>query len=322
MTQLAKVDGGILVVYHYYEKDQSYIDNLSHFIRFAYQPKLNYLIVVAGHYSIELPQAQNITYFFSTNQSFDFGGYARAIKALQFDTNYEFFVFVNSSVRGPFLPAYCKRTWVENLLDHFDHGIGVVGAAISLTPSHHAIAKLYHEKYGFLDRNRNLLSHVQSTCYVLPQSVLLHLIAMGFYETCNSLSKDETIRDYEIRLSQIILDLDLNLKCLLPEYNNHDYRSLAHDINPFSREGDSGFEGTYFGRTAHPYEAMFIKTSRNTFSDEYLCQLANSMSFQFPVNINISCINIIQEYSQHYESIVRNYKNFKMSQKSFWKNVF
>jgi hypothetical protein len=182
MTQLTKVNNRVLVVYHYYEKDHSYIDNFSHFIRFAYQPDLDYLIVVAGSYSIELPRAENITYFFATNQNFDFGGYAQAIKALQFDTGYEHFIFVNSSVRGPFLPAYCKKMWIENLLDHFDQDVGIVGTVISLTPSHHAIAKLYHEKYGYLDRNRNILSHVQSTCYALPRSILCHLIATGFYD--------------------------------------------------------------------------------------------------------------------------------------------
>jgi hypothetical protein len=320
MTKLTKVDSRVLIVYHFYEKDQSYIDNFSHFIRFAYRSDLDYLIVVAGHHTIELPQASNIIYLFSANRNFDFGGYALTINTFQIDKAYEYYVFVNSSVRGPFLPTYCSKNWVDNLIYHFDRDVGIVGTAISITPLHHAIAKLYYEKYGYSDRK--ILSHVQSTCYVLPQAVLSILIASGFYEASHDLSKNETVRDYEIRLSQIILDHDLNLKCLLPEYNNYDYRSLSHDINSFSREGDSGFDGTYFGRTVHPYETMFIKTSRNTFSDDYLCQLANSMAFQFPVNRNISSVNTIERYSQHFENIVRDYKNFKRSHWDFWKKVF
>jgi hypothetical protein len=161
-----------------------------------------------------------------------------------------------------------------------------------------------------LDRNSNILSHVQSTCYALPRSILCHLIATGFYEAAHSLSKDETVRDYEIRLSQILLEQGYNLKCLLPEYNTFDYRFLDREINPFSREGDSGFEGSYFGRTVHPYEAMFIKTSRNTFSNEYLYQLANSMSFQFPAATNVSSTKVIEDYIQACEKIVRDYKNY------------
>ena len=271
---MTQVNDAVLVIYHYYEKDQSYIDNFLHFIQFAYRPELNYLIVIAGITSIELPQAGNITYFYAKNQNFDYGGYAQAINDLKFETNYTHFIFVNSSVRGPFLPAHSQKIWANNLFELYSENIGIVGTAISLTPSHHAISKMYHEKYGYAERNKNILAHVQSTCYVLSRPVLCSLINEGFYDVHESLSKDETVRDYEMHLSQNLLDRGLNLKCMLPEYNKPDYRSLSHEINPSAREGDSGFENSYFGRTVHPYEAMFVKTSRNTSSDTYLSQLA------------------------------------------------
>ena len=49
---MTQVNDAVLVIYHYYEKDQSYIDNFLHFIQFAYRPELNYLIVIAGIASI------------------------------------------------------------------------------------------------------------------------------------------------------------------------------------------------------------------------------------------------------------------------------
>ena len=318
---MTQVNDAVLVIYHYYEKDQSYIDNFLHFIQFAYRPELNYLIVIAGSASIELPQASNIAYFYAKNQKFDYGGYAQAIKDLKFEINYANFIFVNSSVRGPFLPPHSKKAWSNHLFDLCSDGVGIVGTAISLTPSHHAISKMYHRKYGYAERNKNILAHVQSTCYVLSQEVLRVLIEDGFYDVHESLSKDETVRDYEMRLSQILLDRDLNLKCMLPEYNKPDYRSLSHEINPCSREGDSGFEYSYFGRTVHPYEAMFIKTSRNTSSDTYLSQLAYSMSFQFPLNTNLSCTAAIEGYRQRCAAITLNPTSSAAKKKSFW-NLF
>ena len=65
----------VLVVYHYFEKDQSYIDNFCHFLRFGYDSELSYLIVVAGKHTIDLPTLDNIQYFFSENKNFDYGGY-------------------------------------------------------------------------------------------------------------------------------------------------------------------------------------------------------------------------------------------------------
>ena len=318
---MTQVNDAVLVIYHYYEKDQSYIDNFLHFIQFAYRPELNYLIVIAGITSIELPQAGNITYFYAKNQNFDYGGYAQVIKDLKFEKNYANFIFVNSSVRGPFLPAHSQKIWANNLFELYSENIGIVGTAISLTPSHHAISKMYHEKYGYAERNKNILAHVQSTCYVLSRPVLCSLINEGFYDVSESLSKDETVRDYEMRLSQNLLGRGLNLKCMLPEYNKPDYRSLSHEINPSAREGDSGFENSYFGRTVHPYEAMFIKTSRNTSGDTYLSQLAYSMSFQFPLNADLRCTSAIEGYGRRFEAIGLNATSSAVKKKSFW-NAF
>ena len=315
---MTQVNDAVLVIYHYYEKDQSYIDNFLHFIQFAYRPELNYLIVIAGITSIELPQAGNITYFYAKNQNFDYGGYAQAVKDLKFETNYAHFIFVNSSVRGPFLPAHSQKTWANHLFDLYSDGVGIVGTAISLTPSHHAIGKMYHEKYGYAERNKNILAHVQSTCYVLSQAVLCSLIKDGFYDVHGPLSKDETVRDYEMYLSQTLLTQGLNLKCMLPEYNKSDYRSLGHEINPSSREGDSGFEHSYFGRTIHPYEAIFIKTSRNTSSDAYLNQLAYSMSFHFPLDPDLTCTAAIEGYRQRCEAIALNPTRSTVKKKSLW----
>jgi len=268
----------VLVLYHYYEKDQSYIDNFAHFLRFGYDSSLDYLIVIAGECSVDLPSLDNVQYFFTENKNFDYGGYCAVIQTLDLWQQYDFYLFINSSVRGPFLPAYCNQEWTNLFIEQLSYGVGIVGSAISITPSSHSISKMYHEKYGILERNNYLLAHVQTTCYALSRKVLEQLIQLGFYGENKDLNKDEAVRAYEIRLSQLILDMGLNLRCMLPEYNQTDYRKACEDVNPTSREGDSGFKLSYFGRSAHPYESIFIKTSRSTFSNDDLMRFAFSMS--------------------------------------------
>lgn len=268
----------VLVLYHYYEKDQSYIDNFAHFLRFGYDSSLDYLIVIAGECSVDLPSLDNVQYFFTENKNFDYGGYCAAIQTLDLWQQYDFYLFINSSVRGPFLPAYCNQEWTNLFIEQLSDGVGIVGSAISTTPSSHSISKMYHEKYRILERNNHLLAHVQTTCYALSREVLGRLIQLGFYGRNKDLNKDEAVRDYEIRLSQLILDMGLNLRCMLPEYNQTDYRKACEDVNPTSREGDSGFKLSYFGRSAHPYESVFIKTTRSTFSNDDLMRFAFSMS--------------------------------------------
>ena len=292
----------ILVIYHYYEKDQSYIDNFAHFLRFGYDSDLSYLIIVAGEYTIDFPALDNIQYLFTENKNFDYGGYCEAVSTLSIWQKYDFYLFVNSSVRGPFAPACCYQKWTDLFIDQLSADVGIVGTAISITPSQHSIAKMYHEKYGKIKRNNQFLGHVQTTCYALSQQVLTHIIKAGFYETNEALNKDETVRDYEIRLSQLILDMGLNLRCMLPEYNQIDYREAHGDLNPTSREGDSGFEHSYFGRSAHPYESIFIKTSRNTFSEEDLMRLAYSMSIDHKLDDCLERLGFMQLFIENVNS--------------------
>jgi hypothetical protein len=291
-----------LVLYHYYEKDQSYIDNFAHFLRFGYDSSLDYLIVIAGEYSVDLPSLDNIQYLFTENKNFDYGGYCEAIQTLDLWKKYDFYLFINSSVRGPFLLACCNQNWTNLFLDQLSDEIGIIGSAISITPSSHSISKMYHEKYGKLERNNRLLGHVQTTCYALSREVLGQLIKLGFYDENKDLNKDEAVRDYEIRLSQSILDMGLNLRCMLPEYNQVDYRKALIDINPASREGDSGFERSYFGRSAHPYESIFIKTSRATYSEESLMRFAYSMATQSKLCCGLERRDFMQSFIERMQS--------------------
>jgi hypothetical protein len=313
----------VLVLYHYYEKDQSYIDNFSHFLRFGYDSALNYLIVIAGECSLDLPSLDNVQYFFTENKNFDYGGYCAAIQTLDLWRQYDFYLFINSSVRGPFLPAYCNQEWANTFIEQLSDEVGIVGSAISITPSSHSISQMYHEKYGNLERNKHLLAHVQTTCYALSRRVLGQLINLGFYDENKSLNKDEAVRDYEIRLSQLILDMGLNLRCMLPEYNQVDYCGVHEDVNPASREGDSGFERSYFGRSAHPYESIFIKTSRDTFSEDDLMRFAFSMSFYRKLSNFLAQQAFLMAYIKKMEtSALRQLTESKPNRKKLLKSFF
>jgi hypothetical protein len=319
-----EVDGGkVLVIYHYYEKDQSYIDNFCHFLRFGYDSDLSYLIIVAGEHTIDFPTLDNIQYLFTENKNFDYGGYCEAISKLSIWQKYDFYLFVNSSVRGPFAPAYSDQKWTDLFIDQLSADIGIVGSAISITPSQHSIAKMYHEKYGRLERNHQFLGHVQTTCYALSRQVLEQLIKADFYEVTETLNKDETVRDYEIRLSQLILDMGFNLRCMLPEYIQIDYRVALTDLNLTSREGDSGFEHSYFGRSVHPYESIFIKTSRNTFSEQDLMRLAYSMSIHHKLDDSLESLGFMRLFIGKVKSrALQLSKNPGPHRKNFLKSIF
>lgn len=68
-----------LVIYHYFEKDASYRDNLLHFLVFGVLPELDYIFVMSGNHSVQLPGLPNVRYLFTEPKKSDFGGYAQLI---------------------------------------------------------------------------------------------------------------------------------------------------------------------------------------------------------------------------------------------------
>jgi hypothetical protein len=261
-----------LVVYHFFHKDDSYLENFQHFMLFAYTKEHDYCILIAGDTSALLPQASNIRYLKVQNINNDYGGYCQLFSDHFTDIDqYENYLFINSSVRGPFLLPGTTETWIEKYLHKLDSGTGLVGGTICILTQDNDHSISYKKRWG-----GNSATHVQTMSYAMHKDTLRYLIESGFYHKQPKLSKKVVIEDYEIRLSQLVLQKGLDLKCLLPEYNQQSYLAPHQDMNLRSAWGDPSPINSYFGRTLSPFEAMFVKTNRGIYPDIYLKQLAYS----------------------------------------------
>jgi hypothetical protein len=266
----------ILVLYHYFEKDLSYRDNLCHFLAFGIEPYADYLIIISGPHTLEIPAIANVKYVFTEPKCSDFGGYAQVINDGLNIEPYEYVFFINSSVRGPFIAPYQKQSWLDIFLEQLrsdGDDVGIVGSTICTLDSNFRHSIHYQERFG----GSPPFSHVQTMAYGLPNAVLKKLISSGFYQEDRDSTKTLAIENYEIHLSQLILQQGKNLRCLLPEFNQIDYRLPHVNINPTSTIGDPNEVLGYFGRSVHPYEVLFVKTNRHLYTEEYLARLTYSM---------------------------------------------
>lgn len=262
-----------LVFYHFFQKDLTYVANLCHFLEFGYQTDKDYLIIISGKCSLDLPTAANIRYVYAENRNNDYGGYCSALKACDNLNDYDNFFFINSSVRGPyFVHGSSSNDWTTPFTNLLIGNAGLVGSTINILPPSTPESRFYQANFGGVPP----YSHVQTTAYAMNKAVLIKLMDSGFFDEDATLSKEAVVAQYELGLSQFALNLGLNLKCLLPEYNQVDYRKAHKEINPTSVNGDVLFRNAYFGRTVHPYECMFIKTNRNLYLESYLDRLAAS----------------------------------------------
>ena len=120
----------IAVIYHYFENNKTYRDNLVYFLSTAILEDIDYTVIISGVCTVPLPEAVNIKYIFTQNKNNDYGGYVEYFK--QSSREYDYYFFINSSTRGPFLPAYYTGCWVNPFLDKLKGNTYLVGGSINL----------------------------------------------------------------------------------------------------------------------------------------------------------------------------------------------
>lgn len=273
----------LCLVFHYYEASQTYKDNLLHFLLFGYSPAIDYYFVISGEHTVDLPQLENVHYLFTRNLNHDYGAYSHALHHGIPLEQYEEFIFINSSVRGPFLPAYLQTPWSTLLTGQLTAEVALAGTTINILPtaSHYSVE--FQNRHG----GDGPYSHVQSMVFALKRDTLQFLKEAVFKETDEAIEKNRLVVDYEILMSQALIRRGFNIKCLLPEYNQLDYRRPHGEINPTAVNGDPCYEGAYFGRTLHPLESVFVKTNRAMLPEHFLGKVAHSMlrhGIRFPAD--------------------------------------
>ena len=124
-----------LVIYVFSDTDPEYVHNLEYFLGNAIEEEHEYMIVLnldgapnkLEHVNDDPDFPSNVRLIVHENRCFDWGTYGWALKqraSAQRDPRY--FVFVNSSVRGPFMPVYALgSSWVSALTSRLNDKLRV-----------------------------------------------------------------------------------------------------------------------------------------------------------------------------------------------------
>jgi hypothetical protein len=284
-----------LVVYSYFEKNDDYKNNLVYFLNYGLEESNDYIFVINGNCMINIPKNKNIKVLFRDNIGYDFGAYGEALKTINTE-QYKYFFFINTSVRGPFLPDYVKMPWTVPFKNLLKNDVKLVGTTINLTEG----TNINNKDYIF--EKKKYYTHVQSQMFAVDLECLKFLISKGIFDLFTEKNFFKFIILKEIGMSYHVLKNNWNISCLLPEYQNIDYRSLNVDFNPTSINGEMNYKNAYFNRTLHPYEAVFIKTNRDLFNNQI-----QSISTH---NLNIKLSTIIFIFYFDNEDI-KEYMNYK-----------
>jgi hypothetical protein len=246
------------IIYHYYELDETYRDNLIYFLDCGIDDQAEYFIYIAGDCSADLPTRKNVQYLFIKNENNDFGSvidFSRTQKSKDFDN----YVFVNCSARGPFIPTYYNKPWYTAFTSKLVDDVAMVGSSINLLPENFRSSI----KFAQNNRYRSPFIHVQTYAYAITTQAFELLRSRGFFDVEAALSKDEIIQFYELAISQELLSQGFAIASLLQtqSYFTDDQRKSNYETTALS--GDPAFRGAFYGRSISPFDNIFIKTNRN-----------------------------------------------------------
>lgn len=210
-----------------------------------------YVIFNNSYQDLELPSY--VHYMKRNNFGYDFGGWSDALLTNDFYKNYDKFVFLNSSVMGPFLPSYCKKSfkWPLAFTDPLSETLRLQGISINVI----------HDP---------LNPHVQSFVFSMNKETLEYLIKKNlFTQKEYPLTYSDAIQR-EIKMSKLILEHPSgtwNIASILKDQENHDWHK---PLLKGTYQEDPTWKNSYHDQNLHPYQSIFVKVTHGRVTDSYL----------------------------------------------------
>ena len=255
-----KGDNKMVYIYAYYEKNDLYKKNFIHFLKNGgILDDIDYYIVINGKYTVDIPDLPNIQVINRENKGFDFGAYSHLINNLENMKDYDYYIFSNATIIGPYVKQ-SDKVWIDEFIDLFNSStttkVGIVGTSVCFISREQLPTNIFNDDES--DRY-----FVQSQFFMLTSDYFHFLKKINFF---NEQLMNETIFQNvlyeEIKMSTHALTNGWNINCYLNKYKDLDFVNLRQDINPTSFGGDSYYKNRYFGNTIDKYDVIFLKNKR------------------------------------------------------------
>ena len=213
-------------------------------------------IMVANIPGFDFSSMINLPPYVSTytreNVGWDNGAYSYALFKDENYTKYSKFIFINSTVMGPYLAPYYDKPWSYVFTDRLENDMHCFGTMINTEkdPLHRA--------------------HVQSCCFALTAEAVYLLIDAEIFSNdpaCQYSTHHETILYKEILMSRMIISRGWNIGCLFPGFKGIDFRFKNKKPEDYKEQAKYLFAGDMmypkFRYTVwDPYQIVFYKGNR------------------------------------------------------------
>ena len=240
-----------VISYAYFETENS-IYNFDFFIRTGIVDDCLFVIVINEHRcSVEIPNKENIIIIRRDNVGYDFGAHGATIKYLlnkyNGELSFEYFIFMNCSVIGPFLPSYHTGNWTNIFTSKITDTVKLVGTSI--------VSLEYGRR-----RSLDLISgpNVEGFCFCLDK-IGFEIVYQKGTVFVDHKTKDDAIRNGEFGLSQPIFAAGYSIDCLLYRYQDVNWRNENECVKYDNDNKFPSRDGRHDGISIHPFEVVFHK---------------------------------------------------------------
>jgi hypothetical protein len=244
----------VCCLYAYYEKNELYKTNFEYFLENAILDNIDYYVIINGDSTVKIPERFNIAVFHRRNKGYDFGAYSFMIKRIIKD--YDYYVFLNATVKGPYLKSNDNRNWLNIFLELFKDNVKLVGTSVCYTDCDRV-----KNKY-----NIDNIYYIQTMFFIINKELFIFLNKENFFDDEEELNNETKMENIvigkEIKLSYLTYLSNGNINCILDKYRNLDFKNLKNDINQSSFHGDPYFPNRYFCSTIIPEDVIFFKNKR------------------------------------------------------------
>lgn len=255
-----------LCIYVFSNTDPEYLDNLKFFVKYGMSADdgVTYIVVVQeqeGQPRPDLPDLPpNARYLTHKNECYDWGTIGWVFSSGQANPEqYAFFLFMNSSVRGPFMPPYVRggAHWQDLFFNKLSDHVKLVGPTISCEGS---------PWQGNAKGEWRTNPHVQSYVLATDKVGLDVWLRGGNVFTCWS-SMWDVIWHGELGSSLALLDAGFGLDSFMMRYQGVDWADKSNwkcnkQANPY---GENYLDGV----SLNPFEVLFVKVKERVLQNDW-----------------------------------------------------
>lgn len=231
----------VLYVFHIYnDRVKNFINNC-----IFYNKNIDF-IIISNNKNNNFEAPIYVQKLFRNNKGFDFGGWSEALLKNNLYKNYDNFIFLNSSVIGPFLPSDYKGNWTDIYVNGLQNNVKLFGSTINTI------------------KNPLKESHVQSYIFSMDKTTLEYLINCKIFSITNyAKTKDDAILNKEVLMSRKVIEKNWNIGSLLSYYKDVDFTFKNKKPSEYNRNfmNDIMYQ-KYKNKIWNLYEIVFVKGNR------------------------------------------------------------